>query len=189
MSRGLITRRWGGNRATHLLSEGELSNRYAVTKHQETKEQWRDWPWPCCTSVIYVVIHDWKAGREVCILCTYSQYTMVTEIWTVLLRNWCYLTKLWNLGILGIVQWELPIGSVEKRNRRGKKIRISEARGYFIKTKMARSGTKNKEVWGTGSTTTEVSAPSILLSGRRGGWKPRGQVMQHREGENTVAGQ
>lgn len=33
----------------------------------------------------------------------------------------------------------------EKKQER-KKIRISEARGYFIKTKMARSGTMKKEV-------------------------------------------
>ena len=61
MSRGLITRSRGGNRAPNLLSEGELSYGYAVAQRHETEERW-----PGCTALICVVTTAEKlAGKSV----------------------------------------------------------------------------------------------------------------------------
>lgn len=80
-----------------LLSESEFINRCAVTNLQQNLRM------GLATDHKIHVIHS-----DYFMYFTHGYYILVTEIWTVLLGNWCYSTKslLSEFVALGIVQIE-----------------------------------------------------------------------------------
>lgn len=83
-----ITGRQGGNTTSHF-AVCMWTHRYTVTNHWQALTEWYDWSW-IMLHICYFSSDLWMQDLVVKFLYNYSWlYTIVTDIWNLLLVEWC----------------------------------------------------------------------------------------------------